>query len=90
MSQLRYHRNRPAQDKGSASGFWLQSGGNTHRFTAPLQQEQPVEAFEQERRRLVDCAQDGLSMICQLPQEPDNIPRALSIETRGRFVKEEK
>ena len=32
--------------------------------------------------------QDGLSMIYRLPQEPNDIPRALTIKARGRFVQE--
>ena len=34
-------------------------------------------------------AQDGLSMIRQLPQEPNDVPRALTVETRGRFIQEQ-
>ena len=29
-------------------------------------------------------------MICQFPQEPNDVPRALTIETRGRFIQEQK
>ena len=32
--------------------------------------------------------QNSLSMICQLPQEPNDIPCALTIETRGWFIQE--
>ena len=63
---------------------------STYRFTAPLQQQQPIETLEQERRRLMDRTQDRLPMVRQLPQEPDNVPCALAVETRGRFIKEEK
>jgi hypothetical protein len=31
-------------------------------------------------------AQDGLSMICQLPQQPSDVPHALTIGTRGWFI----
>jgi len=37
----------------------------------------------------MDRAQDGLSMICQLPQEPNDVPRALTVETRGWFIQEQ-
>jgi len=37
----------------------------------------------------MDGAQDGLPVIRQLPQEPDNIPRALAIEARSGFIQEE-
>ena len=32
--------------------------------------------------------QDGLSMIRQLPQEPNDVLRALTIETQGWFIQE--
>jgi len=37
----------------------------------------------------MDRTQDGLSMVCQLPQEPNDVPRALTIETRGWFIQEQ-
>ena len=37
----------------------------------------------------MDRTQDGLSMIRQLPQEPNDVPRALTVETRGRFIQEQ-
>ena len=32
--------------------------------------------------------QDSLPMIRQLPQEPNDVTRALTIETRGWFIQE--
>ena len=37
----------------------------------------------------MDRAQDGLPVIRQLPQEPDDVPRALTVKTRSWFVQEE-
>ena len=70
-------------------GFRVAIQVGTYGLTTPLQQQQPIETFEQERRRLMDRTQDGLSVIRQLPQEPDDVPRALAIETRSRFIQEE-
>ena len=64
--------------------------GGTNRFTTPLQQEQPVETLEQKRGGLMDRTQNGLSVIRQLPQEPNDVPRALTIEARGGFIEEKK
>jgi len=38
---------------------------------------------------LVDRAKDSLALVRQLPQEPDDVPCALTIQSRGRFVQEQ-
>ena len=37
----------------------------------------------------MDRAKDSLALVRQLPQEPDDVPRALAIQSRGRFVQEQ-
>jgi hypothetical protein len=59
------------------------------RFTTPLQQQETVEAGEQERRRLVNRAKNGLALVREFPQEPDDVPRALTVQSRGRFVQKQ-
>ena len=38
---------------------------------------------------MVDRAKNGLTLVRKLPQEPNNVPRALTIQSRGRFVQEQ-
>ena len=34
-------------------------------------------------------AKNSLAIVCQLLQEPHDVPRALTIQSRGRFVQEQ-
>jgi hypothetical protein len=52
------------------------------------QEEQSVETFEQHGGRLVDSAQDGLTMVRKLFEEIQNVPRGLRVQTRSRLVEE--
>ena len=64
-------------------------GSLADRLAAALEKEELVECLDEERRRLVDRAQDRLAAVCELAEEADEVPRALAIETRGRLVEEE-
>ena len=37
----------------------------------------------------MDHAKNGLTLVCKLPQEPNNVPCTLTIQSRGRFVQEQ-
>ena len=37
----------------------------------------------------MDCAKDGLALVCEFPEESDKVPCALGVQTGGRFIKEE-
>ena len=37
----------------------------------------------------MDRTKNGLALVRKLPQEPDNVPGALTIQSRGRFVQEQ-
>ena len=55
-----------------------------NRLAARLEQKQAVEAFEEQGRRLVDSAQNGLSGRRKLSEETDQVPRTLSVQPRRR------
>ena len=61
----------------------------TYSFTTPFQQQKTIEAGEQKSRRLVDRAKNSLALVGELPQKPNNVPRALTIQPRCRFVQEQ-
>jgi hypothetical protein len=56
---------------------------------AALEQEDIVELLEETRRRLVDCAENGLAALDELLEERDNDERRLAVEARGRLVEKE-
>ena len=41
-----------------------------------LKEQKSIEALEQERGRLVNCAKNGLTLVGELTQETDQVPRA--------------
>ena len=43
-------------------------------LSAVLDKEKSVETFEEQGRRLVDCAENGLSLVSEFSQELDQIP----------------
>ena len=49
-----------------------------------------VELLEKDSRRLMNCAENGLTIVCQLAQEGADCPGALRVETTGRFIQEQK
>ena len=58
-------------------------------FAATLEQEELVEGLNEQRGRLVDGTEDGLAVVCELAQEADEVPCALTIKTGCRLVEEE-
>ena len=61
----------------------------TYSFATPFQQQKTIKAGEQEGRRLVDRAKNGLALVRELPQEPDDVPRALTVQPGRRFIQEQ-
>lgn len=54
------------------------------------QEEQAVELLEQDGRRLMDGAQDGLATVSKLPHQGADRPSSLRVETGSGFVQEKK
>ena len=50
-------------------------------LTTIAEKQQTVETLEQQRRRLVNSTQDGLTLGSQFPKETDEIPSALTVKT---------
>lgn len=46
--------------------------------------------MEKDSRRLMDCAENSLSVVGKFTEECANRPRGLTVKTRCRFVEEEK
>jgi hypothetical protein len=61
-----------------------------HCATTTRQEKQVIEFLEQEGRRLMNCAQNCLSVIGELLQERENRPRRLTVQSRCGLIKEEK
>jgi len=53
-------------------------------FTATSEEEESVELLEEDGAGLVDCAEDCLAVVCQLPEERANSPGGLGVETTAR------
>ena len=60
-----------------------------HRLATALEQQKPVERLDEERRRLVNRAQDRLAIVGKLAEEADEVLRALAVESRCRLVEEQ-
>ena len=57
--------------------------------TASCEEEEAVEFLKQDGRRLVDGAEDSLSVVCKLTHKTTDRPGSLRVETGGRLVEEE-
>lgn len=72
------------QDVGTGSNF-----SKVDSLSALGEEQESVKVFKQDGRRLVDGAQDGLTVSSQLSEQLQDVPRGLRVETRGRFIQEE-
>lgn len=54
------------------------------RLTAASEEEESIELLEEDSAGLVNCAEDCLTVVCQLPEERANSPGGLGVETTAR------
>ena len=59
-------------------------------FSASSQKEKPIEALKQHSRRLMDRAEDSLSVSSELLHEIADGPGSLAVKARRRLIQEEK
>ena len=53
------------------------------------EEEEAVKFCEESSARLMDCAQDCLTIVCEFPEKRTDCPCALGVEATCRFVEEE-
>jgi hypothetical protein len=66
----------------------LTNVSKVHGLTTTSKEEKSVKLLEQNGTGLMDGAEDSLSCVGKLAKEGDNSPRALRVQTAGRFIKE--
>ena len=54
------------------------------------QEQKTIETLEQHGGRLVNGAKNSLAVLLELVQQIQNSPGSLRVQTRGRFIQEEK